>query len=164
MTRPILKIPLNPVDWIIEGVTLFMLMGIIVYTAIHYSILPETIPTHYGFSGKTDGSGGKSTLLVLIGVVCVIYVFLTGINRKPHWFNYPNQITESNAPRLYSIAIQMIRVLKLIVVVIFSYIILTTIQISQGNLTSLGTWFIPTALFSFLALIIISAIRSSLKS
>jgi uncharacterized membrane protein len=164
MSRPILNIPLKPVDWIIEGITVFIVMGIAVYTTIHYSALPDTIPTHYGFSGKADGYGGKSTLLVLLGVLMAMYLMLLGVSRIPHKFNYVTEITESNAPRQYSIALQMMRIVKLIGVIIFSYIILTTIQITQGNAMSLGTWFLITAIFFLFVTIIIYAIRSSKSS
>lgn len=163
MSRPILNIPLKPVDWIIEGITLSIVIGIVVYTAIHYSTLPDTIPTHYGFSGKADGYGGKSTLLVLLGVLMAMYLLLLVASRIPHKFNYVTAITESNAPRQYSIALQMMRIVKLIVVIIFSYIILTTIQIAQGKVMSLGTWFIPTVLFFLFATIIAYAVKSSIK-
>ncbi len=163
MSRPILKIPFKPADWIVEGITLFIVMGIAVYTTIHYSALPDTIPTHYGFSGKADGYGGKSTLLVLLGVLMAMYLLLLGVSRIPHKFNYVTEITESNAARQYSLAIQMMRVMKLIVVIIFSYIILTTIQIAQGNAISLGTWFLVTVIFFLFVTIIIYAIRTSLK-
>lgn len=164
MSRPILNIPLKPFDWVIEGVTVFIVMGIVVYTAIHYSTLPDTIPTHYGFSGKADGYGGKSTLLVLLGVLMAMYLLLLGVSRIPHKFNYVTEITESNAHRQYSLAIQMMRIVKLIVVIIFSYIILTTIQIAQGNAMSLGTWFLITVVFLLFVSIIIYAIRSSKSS
>jgi uncharacterized membrane protein len=164
MSKPILKISLKPFDWIIEGITLFILIGVMVYFFIHYSALPDTIPTHYGFSGKADGFGGKSTLLILLVMLNAIYLFLTGISRKPHWFNYAHEITESNAPRQYFLALQSMRIVKLVVVIIFSYIIVTTMQIAQDNLISLGTWFIPTVLFILFATIIFYAIRSSLKS
>lgn len=104
MARPI-KIEWNTIDWIIDGVTLFILMGIMVYTAIHYSTLPNTIPTNYGFSGQADGYGGKSILLVLLCVLMAMYLLLLGVSRIPHKFNYVTEITELNAPRQYSIAL-----------------------------------------------------------
>lgn len=164
MSKPILKIPLKPFDWIMEGITLIILMGVMVYFIMHYSTLPDRIPIHYGFNGKADGFGAKSTLLILLVVLNAIYIFLTGISKKPHWFNYAHEITESNAPRQYSIALQMMRIVKLVVVIIFSYIIVTTMEIAEDNLVSLGTWFIPTVLFFLFATIIFYAIRSSLKS
>jgi uncharacterized membrane protein len=164
MSKPILKISLKPFDWIIEGITLFILIGVMVYFFIQYSTLPGTIPTHYGFSGKADGYGGKSTLLVLVGVLIAMYLLLLGVSRIPHKFNYVTEITESNAYLQYSIALQMMRIVKLIVVIIFSYIIVTTIQIAQGNAISLGTWFLVTVIFLLFVNIIIYAIKSSKSS
>jgi uncharacterized membrane protein len=164
MSKPILKISLKPFDWIIEGITLFILIGVMVYFFIQYSTLPDTIPTHYGFSGKADGYGGKSTLLVLVGVLIAMYLLLLGVSRIPHKFNYVTEITESNAYLQYSIALQMMRIVKLIVVIIFSYIIVTTIQIAQGNAISLGTWFLVTVIFLLFVNIIIYAIKSSKSS
>ncbi|MBL7872637.1 MAG: DUF1648 domain-containing protein [Cyclobacteriaceae bacterium] len=161
MSRPILNIPLKPVDWVIEGVTLFLVLGIVVYTTLHYSTLPDTIPTHYGFSGKADGFGSKVTLLVLLGALIGMYILLLVVARIPHKFNYVVTLTESNAPRQYYIALQMIRILKLLGVIIFSYIILTTIQVAHGKAMSLGVWFIPLVLVLLVTTIIIYAVNSS---
>src|SRR5580698_519269 len=55
------------------------------YLADIYNSLPETIPTHFGFSGKADGFGNKNTLwitgLILPVVSCGIYFLLSNLYR-----------------------------------------------------------------------------------
>lgn len=51
-----------------------------------------------------------------------MYLFLTILNRYPHKFNYPFNITEQNAVAQYRIARLMVQTLKLEVIWIFVYI------------------------------------------
>lgn len=143
MSRPIIKIPLSPGDWIIEGITLFIVLGITVYTLMHYAEMRDSIPTHYGVDGKADTFGNKSTLWILVGVHLGIYILLTAISKIPHHFNYLITITEDNAHRQYTFALKMIRALKLMVVLVFGYILFRTIAVANGESMSLGTWFLP---------------------
>ena len=105
--------------------------------------LPEIIPTHYNATGKADGFGNKSNILVLPIISTVLFIGLTTLNKYPHIFNYPIEITEQNALHQYTNATRMMRVLKLVIVVIFGLIVFKTIQNVNGNADGLGTWFLP---------------------
>jgi uncharacterized membrane protein len=143
MARPILKIEWNGADWLIEGATLFALLGFVIYLALNYQGLPESIPTHFGANGHADSFGNKSTLLFLMGANVGIYILLTSISRIPHHFNYLVEITEANAHRQYTIALRMMRIIKLAVVISFGYILIRTIFIARGEVATLGVWFLP---------------------
>lgn len=147
MTKPILKINWSAIDWITEGITAFILLGILAYTFLHYPTLPDSIPTHFDANGKADSFGHRSTLIFLVGASIGLYILFTTVSRFPHHFNYLVEITETNAHRHYTIALRMIRVLKLTVVVSFGYIITRTILIAQGKATTLGVWFLPGMVF-----------------
>ncbi len=146
MTKPIVKIQWSATDWIIEGLALFILLGIIVYTILHYPDLPNKIPTHFGAGGNANSFGSKSTLWILVGINVGIYVLLTAVSKIPHHFNYLVTITENNAHRQYTIALRMMRTLKLMVVLSFGYILIRTMLIATGEVMSLGTWFLPVFL------------------
>lgn len=68
-------------------VILFILSVIsLIGTAVIYTKLPQTIPTHWGFDGKVNGYGDRSTVFVL-GLLplltCVMFWgFLKSIRRK----------------------------------------------------------------------------------
>lgn len=79
-------------------------LGVAAVTAFllwHYPSLPETVPVHFSFSGDADGFGPRSSILWLAGVMTGLGALLTWLSTKPNLFNYPGEITESNAQRLY---------------------------------------------------------------
>lgn len=123
-----------------------ILASIWILLATNYSNLPEELPSHYNIYGKADGFGNKSTVLILAGIASLLNIGLSALFKYPHRFNYPVEITKENAIRQYAIATRMIRYLKLILVLIFSYLNIKTILISKGNSHELSFWFLPIAL------------------
>ena len=72
-----------------------------------------------------------------------LFIGLTVLNKFPHAFNYPTNISEKNAYRHYTNATRLIRYLKLIIVFIFGLIAFKTIQTAEGKADGLGLWFLP---------------------
>ncbi len=96
-------------------------------------------------------------------IATLLYFGLTKLNQHPHTFNYINSITEDNAEQQYTIMTRMLRILKIALLIIFSYIILFTYLTTIGFTNGLGVGFLPFTLG--VALIpIIFYIRQSLKS
>jgi hypothetical protein len=71
---------------------------------------------------------------------------MTILNKFPHIFNYPTNITQDNALRQYSNATRLLRYLKLIIVFIFGLIVFKVIQNANGEADGLGVWFLPLVL------------------
>lgn len=141
--RPKIKIPLTPIDKTVEITGIVTVLAVWVYILTNYSSLPDVIPTHYGGSGKADGYGDKVSILGLPAVATVIYIAITILNRFPHVFNYPSEITPENAVSQYTIMTRMMRWLKLVVVVIFGSIAYQTIATARSAEPELGSWFLP---------------------
>ena len=158
--RPKIKLELTTTDKILEIVGWFLVIAIWGLTIANYSNLPETIPIHYNGAGQADGFGGKANILTLLLIATVLFVGLTLLNKFPHIFNYPANITQDNALRQYTNATRLIRYLKLIIVFIFGLIAFKTIQNANGNADGLGVWFLPLTL----GLIFIPLIYFVLKS
>ena len=144
--RPRIKLELNTVDKAFEIIGWLLIISVWGFTVKNYANLPETIPTHYNGAGQADGFGGKATILTLPLIATVLFVGLTILNKFPHIFNYPINITQDNALRQYTNATRMIRYLKLIIVVIFGLIAFKTIQNANEQADGLGIWFLPMTL------------------
>lgn len=144
--RPIISISLTKFDKLLEFITWSILIGFWVYTFLHYKALPETIPTHFNGLGEIDGYGSKWMIITLPVLTTILTLGLTIMHYYPHKLNYSEEITTQNAKCQYTLVTQMLRVLKLIVVVIFFSIDYKTIQIALGNETNLGNWFLPLVL------------------
>ncbi|MDC1168336.1 DUF1648 domain-containing protein [Flavobacteriaceae bacterium] len=141
--RPQIKLQLNQTDKILEVLGWVSVVGIWALTLTNYSILPEIIPIHFNGAGKADGFGNKTHIFVLPIISTLLFIGLTTLNKHPHMFNYPSQITKENAVHQYTNATRMMRVLKLVIVVLFGLIVFRKIQIVNGHADGLGTWFLP---------------------
>jgi uncharacterized membrane protein len=141
--RPKIKLELTTADKIFESIGWFLIIAIWGLTITNYSNLPDTIPTHYNGAGQADGFGGKATILTLPLIATILFIGLTILNKFPHVFNYPTNITQDNAFRQYTNATRLIRYLKLIIVFIFGLIAFKTIQNANGKADGLGVWFLP---------------------
>lgn len=158
--RPKLELPLNATDMIIEMLGWVAVFGIWTLTLVNYFDLPEIIPTHYNGLGEADGFGNKSNLFVLPIISTILFIGLTILNKNPHVFNYPSEITEENALHQYTNATRMIRVLKLTIVLLFGLIVFKTLQNINGTADGLGTWFLPLTMAMIFIPVIYFLIRA----
>lgn len=145
--RPVIKIPLTPMDILIEiggWVTLMVLWWLVI---MYFDNLPDKIPTHFDFAGKIDSYGSKSSLWGLPLVASIIIIGISILNRFPHIFNYPTTIKPTNAHSLYASATRLLRVLKWSVAIIFLFIEIMVIQKATGSNANFGRWIMPTVLF-----------------
>ncbi|MBK8229529.1 MAG: DUF1648 domain-containing protein [Candidatus Eisenbacteria bacterium] len=72
-----MPVPRTIVDWALEVLALASLVSLLGLVAGYWTQLPERIPTHFGASGRPDGWGGRSMLLLLPLVTLVMYGTLT---------------------------------------------------------------------------------------
>ena len=150
--RPRIKLQLNQTDKILEIVGWISVVGIWALPLINYFDLPEIIPIHFNGAGKADGFGNKKHIFVLPIISSLLFIGFTILNKSPHIFNYPSQITKENALRQYTNATRMMRVLKLVIVLLFGLIVFREIQIVNGNANGLGAWFLPFTIGVFIIL------------
>lgn len=159
--RPKLKIVLTFTDAIIEIVGWFLIVAVWGFTLSNYQSLPNTIPIHYNGAGVADGFGDKWIILTLPFIATVIFIGLTVLNKYPHIFNYPTEITKDNALSQYTNATRLIIYLKGIIVVIFGLIAYQTISLANGLSEGLGVWFLPLILGLVFMPIIFYLVRST---
>ena len=158
--RPKIKIASNQLDKFLELACVILLIFTWGVTIYNYVISPITVPIHFDFSGKPDRYGDKLALLFVPIIPTVVYMALTKLNNYPHIFNYTTSITTDNAAKQYSIAIRMIRILKVAVVLIFAVDGIATLLVTMGISKGLGVWFLPLAIFLLSTPIILSIVQS----
>jgi uncharacterized membrane protein len=149
--RPKLHIVLSPADRFLEAlgyVLLCLMWGIAMFA---FRELPGTIPIHYDTSGKADSYGDKMFLLLLPVIPTAIFFAITALSKYPHIFNYIVTITEENARRQYSLALRLLRVLKIAVVLIFLVNVLFTYVFTKDINSGGSGWNI---VFTFLILLL----------
>ena len=142
MNTPKVRLTLDRFDIIIEILGALGVLLLIALPILHYNDLPESIPRHYGVDGEPDGFGQKNVIWTLPLVGIALYIGLSILTRHPHLFNYPNDITEENKVRQYTIGAKMVRMLKTIIIGSFAYIIYITIQNALYGKQGLGNYFL----------------------
>ena len=143
MERPKLKIELEAIDKITELIGVVGLLLLVGLPTYFFGTLPDMIPSHYGANGDPDAFKGGETIWTLPIIGVIMYCGLFWLNKYPHLFNYPQQITKENAERLYTVGTRMIRTINALVTWVFVYITYSTIQTTLGNQDGLGVWFTP---------------------
>lgn len=156
--RPKIKIELTKSDKILEIIALLLLVCLWIYVIYNYNSLPDIINTHFNAQGKPDGSGEKQYIFGLPGVATLMYLLVTIASKYPHTFNYTEEITEENALEEYSKTIKMNRILKIVVIGIFSYASWQTI-----NEVDISPLFFPVMLVAIFGPIIYFNVKKSKK-
>ncbi|MCK9423659.1 MAG: DUF1648 domain-containing protein [Bacteroidales bacterium] len=152
--RPVIRPEMAPADWLLETLALIGILSFVGVVVYYFPRLPEIIPSHFNGIGNPDGYESKMSIWALTGVALFIYTLLTIINLFPFKFNFPVKITPGNALRHYTMAMRLIRYLKVILIWIFFYNGLVIIRISQKSASGLGFWSLPI----FLGLVFVPVI------
>jgi uncharacterized membrane protein len=153
--RPVLKLPLTGWE---KGLEVLSVMGVVFTFILVYQswgILPDRIPTHFGFAGQPDAWGNKASLFFLPIMTVAMYLLLTIVSRFPHTFNYPGKITKENAATQYLMARYLIAVLKVETIWLFAYIQWVTIEVALGKTTGLSNLFLPIFMIVMLGTIVV---------
>ena len=140
--QPKIKIPKTTSIIMLDIAALSISVFYVVFAAMSYGNLPDKIPVHYDLSGQVDGMGGKSVLLLIVGIGLLLFIILKVINNYPHTFNYPVKITEDNALSHYQSAMQMMSMMNVFCAAIFAYLVYTTIQTANGMANGVSPYFI----------------------
>ena len=141
--QPKIKIAWTALDISLEILAILALAALWLLLLYFYPKLPNTIPVHFDGAGKIDGYGSKILLLFEPIVASILFFGLTVLNRYPHLFNYLSPITEDNAAYQYRMATRLIRYLKLLIVLLFIFVLWTSIQAVSSQNEGLGLSFLP---------------------
>jgi uncharacterized membrane protein len=158
--HPVIKIRRETIDWVLEFIAFTFLLILIIIPFIYYSKLPEKIPVHFNIAGEPDKYGNKSSLWLLPLTGTIMYIGFTILEAFPQIYNYPVKITPENIVKQYRLATRLIRILKSVILIIFSYLSFQTINTASGATSGLDKSFLPISLLITFGVIIIYIVRS----
>jgi uncharacterized membrane protein len=141
--RPKIKVPFEPLDVIVEIITISLLVLLIIYTFISFQEMPDTVPTHFNAQGEPDSFGSKNMMWLLPGIGLAIYIVFSILNRYPHLHNYNVNITEQNALKNYRLSTRVLRFTLLFIMLLFIYIEYAIISYVNDHSNVFGSWFLP---------------------
>lgn len=114
-----------PSTWfhkLIEIITLFILIIMIIYPFVMWNTLPSKIPAHYNALGEIDRWGTKYELFVLPIVGVFLYGLMSLVSLFPSAWNIPVTVTRENRKRVYQTVKSLLVFMKLEVIVLFGYL------------------------------------------
>ena len=148
-----MEIKHNKLDTIAEVFCMILLIVTTLYTIYMYIQLPEKIPIHYNAAGVIDRYGNKLEIFILLIVTWVMYIGLSLVTRVPQFWNTGVSVTAENKDRVYRILKNMLKIIKMEIIVIFCYLIYNT-----TTLYDLPKWFVPVFLVLLFSTMLISFI------
>lgn len=143
------------IDTLLEIVAFFSTVFLFAFPLYFFHWLPDEIPKHFSAEGTPDSFTSKYNILILPLIGLLLYVGLTLVNRVPHRFNYPVDITPENAPRQYQIATRAIRTIKTMVIVTFCYVMIEVVMTALCKSEGFKGYIVFILLVSMLIAVII---------
>ncbi|MDF2512256.1 MAG: hypothetical protein K0S04_2122 [Herbinix sp.] len=138
----------------LEVISFLILIAMFFSLYLNWSSIPEQIPGHYNALGEIDRWGNKSELLVLPVLSIFLYLLLTVICFFPAIWNLPTEVTDRNREFVYSNTLTMMILLKAVVLAIFFYLNLNSMQAKN-----LSVYFLPVMLFLVFGILIFFVVR-----
>lgn len=121
------KVKSTGFQYIINGICLMVLVGVFGYLVLNWSHLPNQIPAHYDASGAIDRWGNKNELWLCPVISLILFVIFTVIEK--YLITWEIKMNNGNI-NSYRIAKDIVLLVKMILVIAFSYI---TINSSGSN-------------------------------
>lgn len=143
-------------DWFIEVLSLLAVVAACC-PLLFYGQLGEgnIIPIHYNVAGEIDGWGTRSFLWQLPLVAFVFYAGLTLCERYYKKFNLPFKVTDGNATPIYRLSVRLIRLLKLVTILIFAYLNISSLAIALNKGNGLNIYIMTALILTLFAVIVI---------
>lgn len=109
-----------------------LFIGSVAFLVVMWGKLPSKVPGHFGFTGEVTRYGSKWELAVVLIVGVGLYLLMHVLEKYPHVYNYPIEITESNAEEAYRISRSLILFLKNIILILFALMMMNSMIIAMG--------------------------------
>jgi uncharacterized membrane protein len=140
----------------------------------NYSLLADTIPTHFDAQGNPDGWSNKGTIFIGPVISAVIFILLTAFNvllavvdNPRRFINLPKKrkeaLTKAQTETLRIFINRCLFILKALILCLFTYLTWQTVQIALAKASSLGIlfWFLIGALLVLAGYMVWKSLRLS---
>lgn len=153
------------IDKTIEILSWLFLLLMWSMVIVNFFSLPDTIPTHFNAEGKVDGYGDKYTLLLFPAIITAVYFLLGEVAKRPWTFNFIITPTKVNYQELYRLNVRSLRVIRLVVAIMSTYIAYAIVRGATEGAYRLVIWALPVFVAGIIAPVIVTIIKSlKLKS
>ena len=147
---------------IISWVFFLLMWGIII---ANFFSLPDSVPTHFNVEGKADGYGERYMVLLFPAVITAGFILLREVAKRPWHFNYIVAPTPQNYQELYRLNIRSLRIIRLVVAVMGTYVAYAIIRGAKEGGYDLSFWALPIFLVGMIVPAVVAIVKSfKLKS
>ena len=123
---------LTPTQRVLDGLSILICLGTVIYLAVAYKGLPQQIPSHYDAAGNVTGYQGKSMLIVLgfimVFVITLPLSVLVRVRKLYTVMNTPWPIPKGQEGRIAALTKDFLCVTNLFMTVMFAGIMLCSTQ------------------------------------
>ena len=141
--HPVRQIPRSPINVVLDVVAFAGVVVCVGVVFMSWNTLPDQVPQHFSFSGRSDAWCGRWVLVFLCVVAAMMYVLMSVVPRFPYQFRPLGWVTERNKARQRRIALSMLAWLKAEVVWMLALIVWTIVRVALGKGEGLGALFTP---------------------
>ncbi len=144
----------NKFDLIANIASIVILLAATIFVLLHWSDLPEQIPSHYNSKGEPNAYGGKGTLIFMMIVNWAVLLTMIIVGNLPQIWNTGVERTPANEAVINRIVRDMLSVMEISMAVLFGYmLIIPTVG------ANMGIWFLPLFLALIFGNLIVMTVR-----
>ena len=145
----------KPLYYGMEILSLLAVITAFLLVALYFGKLPDEIPNHFNFKGEPDTFSQKKIFWSLPVFGLMMYLFLSMVGLLVTRVMKPE---ERKLEAMQQVSF-MIAQLKLILVLVTLYLVISTILIVLGHTEGLSVLFLPVFLLSLVLVIILNMIK-----
>lgn len=150
----------TPIDKTVEILSWLFIVAMWGIVGTTFFSLPDTIPTHFNVEGKVDGYGGKYSILLFPVIITVVFYLLGAVSKRPWHFNFVVAPTPQNYQELYRLNIRSLRVIRLVVAVMSTYIAYAIVRGAKDGAYQLSFWALPVFVAGMIIPVIVTIVKS----
>lgn len=114
---------------VVDVLCLILMTACTVYLLAHWSVLPDRVPIHYGWTGKANGWTGREQAWILPCIVWGCFALVSFVECFPRLWNTGGiKITDGNRERIYALVRKFISTTKALVVTLLSLVVVDATQ------------------------------------
>ena len=156
-----IKIPKTKAEVIFNIIGYSAYIMAILFLIFKFFQLPDEIPAHFSYSGEVTRWGSKMEIIILPLIGTFTILLTEFFERNPQFHNYPSRLTEENAEQFYLNSRKLLNQMKNIMSLMFAYLIVEIILVSEGVSEDLGALPMTIFLIALFIPIIFGLIRQS---
>ncbi len=136
--RPRLKLFLLPLETMLIGLSFALLSAHVLMVSRVFRELPPRIPLKFGFQGQPIAWGSAHSIWTIPGLAIGMMVLFLALFTVPHVHNYPWDVTEKNAERLYRLSRKFLLLMLVFIQSVLIFCTSSVVNVAQHGGDGIG--------------------------